>query len=258
MGQILRPDYIPALVKVSATQIKLPSGAIMTIGGQQYRTASDTFRDLGVLTANTLYFVYAYLSGGVIIVAYSFNPPSVGPVGAASWCLLGAFYSDGSATPVFGSFVTIDGAPTTGPVPFTPSTAGFGTITNILFRWQRDASWMEVEGGFTSGTVGSNCTVSTPTNLAADSGIAGINVSGVRAAVGWWERENSSANAVKRGNIWMAPSGTAVYLAGDTYTPAIGPYSGYDATSIFSNSDKVGVRLRIPVSGWTSTPLRYL
>ena len=52
MGQILRPENITQITSVSPTQLKLPSGAFINIGGQQYYTPSDN--NPGTLRASTM------------------------------------------------------------------------------------------------------------------------------------------------------------------------------------------------------------
>src|SRR5438067_1862472 len=117
MGQILRPDLIKPMVKDSSTQIRLPAGSWLTIGGQQYNPTSDLTLTLGTLVASTLYMVYAVVSGGVVSLTYSTNMNSVGPAGYLAWKLVGSFYA--STVPDFGSFCNIDGIPSSDPQAFT-------------------------------------------------------------------------------------------------------------------------------------------
>lgn len=75
----------------------------LTIGGQQYITTSSVSRTITndvTLAANTLYMVYAVISGGAVALRISTNVNSVGPAGFSSWKLVGAFDTDGTAAVV--------------------------------------------------------------------------------------------------------------------------------------------------------------
>lgn len=84
----------------------------LTIGGQQYATGPLTLT-ANFAAQNTRYQIYAVLVAGVVTLVQSINENSVGPLGYTSWKLVGSFYTNSYSTPAFGSFVTIDGVPTT-------------------------------------------------------------------------------------------------------------------------------------------------
>lgn len=120
MGQKLREDKILNLQQ-SGGNISLGAESVLTIGGQQYTLASSIQVALPSLSANTLYMVYAVISGGVPTLVISQNVNSVGPSGYAAWKLVGAFYADGQTSVGFGSFVNIEGVPESGLWTITPS-----------------------------------------------------------------------------------------------------------------------------------------
>lgn len=99
MGQVLGPDNIPPIVKASATTLTLATTYLgkttrITVGGQQYvpaatitlSTATSGFNgiDTGSIAANTLYYVYAVVQGGVLGLVISVTGPATGPTGFTS------------------------------------------------------------------------------------------------------------------------------------------------------------------------------
>lgn len=109
---------------------------VITIGGQQYRTAS-LFRTISAdvtLLENTLYMVFAVVSGGVVSLRISSNFNSVGPVGFTAWQLVGAFYSDGAS--LLGSFLNPNTEPETEWISFTSPLQNF-TVSSQNCRWKR-------------------------------------------------------------------------------------------------------------------------
>lgn len=102
MGQFLG-ENIPYLVKDSATQLSLPATYLgqptrIQVGGQGYKlnaalvcNLSSGGLDTGSLAANTLYYVYAVISGGNVVLEASLNGPGVGPTGFTQFRSLGAF-----------------------------------------------------------------------------------------------------------------------------------------------------------------------
>lgn len=104
MGQRFLEDSIGSVDKVSVTSIQLTASRI-TIGGQQYTNtaaiianlASVGFNglDMGALTLNTLYYVYAVINGGALGIVASTN--SSAPTGFAQSKLVGRFNTNGSS-----------------------------------------------------------------------------------------------------------------------------------------------------------------
>ena len=137
MGSNFRQDKIGALSEAGGTISLAPS--ILTIGGRQFETTSSINVAVpSIASILELHFIYAVSNSGVVELRVSQNVNSVGPIGFNSWKLVGAFYT--GAAPItgtlrFGSFVTIEGAPTSemftvGPIAITTNggTPTKGTI----------------------------------------------------------------------------------------------------------------------------------
>jgi|GEM_PF-2686904 len=155
MGQKLYTDRIGALS--FSTPNVLLAASILTIGGQQYVTSALSV-SVPVMTANTLYMVYAVQTAGVVSLVISVNVNSVGPTGYSSWKLVGAFYTDGTVSPTLGTFVTIDGVPTAQtPVTVTLTVSNI-PLTSQSFKMRRvgDKAWIEgycVASGAATGNI---------------------------------------------------------------------------------------------------------
>lgn len=100
MGQIFTQDNIPLMTIASVSTITMATTFLgkatrITVGGQQYTptstmtlsTATTGFNglDTGSIAANTLYYVYVVLSGGVPGLVMSLASPTTGPTGFTSW-----------------------------------------------------------------------------------------------------------------------------------------------------------------------------
>jgi hypothetical protein len=164
MAQKLFEDKIGTLSHNTGT-ISLAASRL-TIGGQQYVTSSlsrTIVSDIS-MSANTLYMIYAVLNSGVVELRYSSNVNSVGPAGFTYWKLVGAFYANGMSPVAFGSFVTIEGVPTTlNYINYIPTlnTTGGGAITlnatskiDPSGRYMRRGSNIHLHSNFRNGTGG--------------------------------------------------------------------------------------------------------
>jgi hypothetical protein len=167
--QVLGPDSVKTFVKVSSTQIKLPSGSRVTVGGQQYLSSSDLFvtigssgaggLDTGSFVANTLYYIYGIVSAGVLALVASTS--SSAPTGFSPSTLLSAFYTDGSAQvgallisikPAISDWVTFTPTITATANPTT------GTVTFNVARWRRVGGTMELEWDYAQSAAGTDGT----------------------------------------------------------------------------------------------------
>lgn len=143
MGQIIGSDKI-AIPSHSSGTITLPP-SLLTLGGRQYRTSQLTrliSADV-TLTANTLYFVYGVNVSSVPALRISLQAPSVYKLSNPTAKLVAAFYSNGLGSVEFGSFVTIDGVPTTlNQIQFSVSPAfsgsnGTATMANSVMEYHK-------------------------------------------------------------------------------------------------------------------------
>lgn len=146
MGQRQVADKIGTLT--GGTSITL-GASTLTIGGQQYRNTSSISRLISTdvtLVANGLYMIYAVNNLGNIELRISSNVNSVGPSGFLSWKLVGAFYANGvTGSIAFGSFVNIEGAPTSDWITWTPT--GTWTTGTWTGRKMRNGPNMHYEAG---------------------------------------------------------------------------------------------------------------
>lgn len=259
MGQVIRNDKITALSQ-GGGNISLASGASLTIGGQQYVTTTQLSVALPTLAAASLYFVYAVQTAGVVALNISQNVNSVGPTGFLSWKLVGAFYSNGNSSVGFGSFVNIEGSPESESITCNALVIGasFGTVTSPAVYFRRKGDKLEVWGTATSGTMNSTSGpyVQTPGTLAVDF--------------------NKIAANVRVGIIqMMEPTGVNTQIPNVNYGPAALWVDGSITTQVFAsnhiqnntfdkfinssgNVSKFTFQYEVPISGWTTTPLRNL
>jgi len=99
MGRFFGYENIPPVTKASGTSLTLATTylgqpTIVKVGGQAYTPSSTVTLntgttgingiDTGTFTANTLYYVYAVVSGGVLGLIISTTAPSTGPTGFTS------------------------------------------------------------------------------------------------------------------------------------------------------------------------------
>jgi hypothetical protein len=257
MGRKWFEDIIPAMVKLSSTQVQLPAPAHLTIGGQQYHLTSALQLTLSGLSAATLYFIYAVVSSGVVSLVQSTRVNSLGPVGYTSWKLVGALYSDALASPAFGSFVNIDGPPSSQMIAWLPTfSAALGSVTNVNLFFKRDGGLFRFQGRFKTGTVTNTTpsftlpvTVDTAQVAASLNTLCGRFLRGITA----------TGDGTYGGEILIDPANpTNLYFSTGNNTQASGNKIT-DATTEFNNTEDDQIYGgALPVSGWSNTPLKDL
>lgn len=149
------------------------------------------------------------------------------------------------------------GAPVTEPQSFTPTfSAGFGTTSNVSFKWQRIGDKCVVRGTAQAGTIAaSEANFTTPYNWVIDvNKTIGPTISAAtRGIVGRWTRNSGTASASKWGYLLFAGnSESTVRLVGEDYTTTLNPYSPPNATTLLSNSDLIGFEFEFYPVGWSS------
>lgn len=257
MGQILLEDKIGTLSH--STGVINLAASRLTIGGQQYNTSalSRTISTDITIAANTRYQIFAVVSGEAVSLRISSNENSVGPSGFNTWKLVGSFYS---ATTDLGSFVNIEGMPTSNFIGYVP------TLTNISLGsggqlqsvWRRIGDSIEIRGGLEAGvgpSISSIATVGLPTGLVIDNtkpvdtgfmtiGSGTIHNSGIFVYnMGVIIRSGTAFNFVVKQND--AINGNSV----STNTPQ---------TSWFTQGDNLSWTLSSAISGWNNTPIKDL
>jgi hypothetical protein len=255
IGQKIKEEKIGALSHSSGVITLAPS--TVNIGGLQIDTDSlnRTIATDVTMTANSLYMIYAVLSGGVPVLRISSNVNSIGPAGFTSWKLVGAFYANGETSVAFGSFVNLEGVPTTNWKNYVP-TGAWTTFTTYTGRWRRVADSVEIDVVLNfSGAPGgpANLTINMPTNLVIDSA-----------------KLASSSNARETlGSATILDSGARVYLGNVTYattttvefTQSESGGSGQITTTApitFGASDAIGGRFTVPIVNFSNIQLKDL
>jgi len=246
---------------LSGSNIEIPASRI-TIGGRQFRPSGGLLSvSVPSLTANNLYFIYAVQSGGAVSLVINQNVNSVGPSGHVAWKLVGAFYADGLSTVGFGSFVTIEGRPSTENIKMD------GPVTNITSNvdteganWWRRGSHIILNGGLklngdiTPSSVGANL----PSNLLANANALDIGLTGGTGdhmVVGFWRFVDANSFSENTG-------GDVAYDISSSFLVFRVNGSGnlrpdLDSPNMNSN-DALKWQFEVPIQGWTNTPLKDL
>lgn len=262
----MRIDDVVKKVMHAGGVITLPP-SVLTLGGRQYPTGALTRTISADLTmaANTLHFVYAQILGGIPVLRISIQIPSVYVALNPTAKLVGAFYSTGHVSPVFGTFVTIEGAPISGPWHgglTQLSQNGGGAITKggtidsdevIFSRSGKDIRvvWSHAKSGAGGSAPGGNWEYNTaavfPTH---DDYFTGITQEDTCNAVASITTPTDGRNLVmlyNNLNKWVfrytTPSNT---IASNTTHP-------YAA-----NTFRIGGQFVYPVLAWSETPLKDL
>lgn len=252
--QVLGPDLIQAVAKVSATQVKLPAGSRVTVGGQQYATASDIFittnttgaggLDTGTLGSSQIWYVHAVVSGGALALVASLSKTS--PTGFTPFTWTGWVFFTNTSNQVV---ITAD-APFWDWVPFTSTlSASFGTTTNAFFVYRRVADNLEVRGYFTSGTVTAAQATASIGGLTTDS--SGKLNGSTGTVVGKFS--TSSTSGTSYGSILVAAGATTINFGLDTST-SNGLAAG-NANVILGSSNTLSFFCSMPISGWSASVL---
>lgn len=144
------------------------------------------------------------------------------------------------------------GSSTTDWVPYTPTFANLGSVTAINVRSRRVGDSLEVQGNFTTGTVGAG----TASMTLGYNGVSGnVTASSVFPAagtvVGHMNLNNQSTVNFSGLSVIATPSVTTVGFGAETsttngYTQATGTNMGNTGTYSFFITG-------IPITGWTST-----
>jgi hypothetical protein len=113
------------------------------------------------LSANTLYFLYTRKVSNVASLVYSTTVPSTYRVSFPDAVLVGAFYSNGLVSVGFGSFVNIEGVPSTNnPVSSALTMDATTPFTRTVMTWSRRGS--DIYATMSALKDGSNGTGATP------------------------------------------------------------------------------------------------
>lgn len=202
--------------------------------------------NVGTPAANTLFFLY--LNAGSLISTTTV--PSTYRSTNPNANLIGAWYSNGLATPAWGSFVNIEGVPKTSRISYDIKTTGgtqaWGTITADAMSWERIGNRIFVSGRLTLGVrtavEGRLGMPFTATDLPSPNENVGT--------VGY-----GATTSVTYG--LLCTSGIS-YVIGAFNTGGAGMLSGQIGTAIFADSTAISPSWSCPISGWSNAPLKDL
>lgn len=129
---------------------------------------------------------------------------------------------------------------------YTPTITGFGTATNVRFRWKKIGDEILIQGIFTSGTTTAvEAQVSFPPGLETIAELETLSIAGVYFRSG-------GAFSDKGGPIIVEPS-TAYMTFGHTSTfgsASVDPLTKRNGSQICASGDEISVEMRIPIDGW--------
>lgn len=146
------------------------------------------------------------------------------------------------------------GSPISDSISYTPTfSAGFGTPTNVNFRYRRDGDFEEYWGSFTTGTVAASIgSISLRSGASLDTNKIAINNTSGNIGNVWGEYWTSGTHS---GAIISAPAtnGSVLYFgANQTGANYNIPASSVSA-SVAASSTIVNVRFRVPILGQGSS-----
>ena len=101
MAQFFGTEDIKSLSKTSQTTLQWEAGSYLRIGGQAYNVTAalnldlSTDIDTGSVSNDTIYYVYAVVSFGIVSLKYSLSNET--PTGFDAYRKIGAFQTDGIA-----------------------------------------------------------------------------------------------------------------------------------------------------------------
>jgi len=262
MGQVLKRDKIGAISE-AAGDITLQA-SIVTIGGQQYTTGilSRTIATDVTLVANTRYQIYAVISAGVVVLRVSINENSVGPAGFNGWGLVGSFRATGAVSPVFGSLINLQGAPTTNLIDFTP-TGSFVTNATYAGKYKQDGDYaiFDYYVATSAGTDAVTLSMNLPTNLVIDTSkladssplttfILDSNGSIHDSGAVLWGAVHARYQTTTSFDMAYSWNQSATLVSSD-YVTNLAPMT-------WTTNDEGSLRVRLPIVGWNNTPIEDL
>jgi hypothetical protein len=145
-------------------------------------------------------------------------------------------------------------SPTLTDLTFTPA-AGFGTVANTHYSYQRLGNVMRGRLVWRNGTVAaSSADVTLPTGIAIDSAL--MPSLSDKVIIGRWYAAKNAAGSTtddtNSGPVFYGGSAlaTKLYLTNDTLS---GAWTSDTVTDLMSSSDYVTVEFEIPVAAWAGT-----
>lgn len=260
MAQKLRDDKIGQLTH-SAGNITMAASmanpAYLTIGGQQYKVTSNLVVALPAMSANTRYQVFAVLNAGVVELRISQNENSVGPAGFSRWKLVGSLIANGMSPVTFGSFVNIKGSPSTNAVDWLP-TGTWVTNTQYIGKYEIDKGFADIMikvvlSGAPSPT--GVLTINLPLSIEPNDLPSAIANESELQGSGFAIDQGASYYPVIKPRYASNTSFDMVYLINGVNTAG---QLSHAAPIAFNNQDRLEIKFRIPIQGWSNTAIEDL
>jgi len=225
----------------------------INLGNNLYDTGGVLTLTVGSVTNNTVYYVYAQLSGSSVILVQSTNAPSVGPGG--TYRLVAAYLSNGSNA--FGAFINITGSPCTdwfSNPTCSPNAAGWGTTSGQQFFMRMVGG--DIHGTYyhVNGTVGaSGASITLPSGLTFDG--ARLEGGNNYVPIGEWYTYSGqgfgSSNVA--GALVTQTSNLSGFHAEQSGSSPAGNISNVNVLAATGNG--FCCFFRGPISGWTNVQL---
>lgn len=200
------------------------------------------------LTANTLYFLYLRINSGTAQLFFVTTVPSTYRVSFPEAILVGAFYSNGLTSVAFGSFINIEGIPsTTNDIAFNAVTQGFGTISSEVSNWSRTGLNLFINTKFTAGTV-----TATQARFNFPGAITASPLTPVLGAAG--NHINSNASTTDGMAVLKEPN-----VGYFTFSrQSSGAFNAANGSAIFNNGEAQSFFAIVAIQQWSNTPLKDL
>lgn len=132
-------------------------------------------------------------------------------------------------------------------ISYTPTFSGFGTVTNIAFRYRRVGDVLEVVGSGTAGTVTAAGSITIPSGLTIDSGFGTA-----LKKIGYWTTSDFSAGNMKDFNVVASSSSnTLVNVSVSELTQAFAGLQTVAVNSLIANNLNFSFVFAVPITGWS-------
>lgn len=128
---------------------------------------------------------------------------------------------------------------------YTPTFTGFGTPTNVSFKYRKNGPNLEIEGVFTTGTpTATEAQMTLPEGLVSSSGLPTLSHCGTAT------KSAGASTTVFGWYTLIEPSKS--YLTFGAQFSNVNALSKANGNAIFAASQTVSIKASVPIQGWTS------
>lgn len=241
MQVFLNKERVGSLTKTGNTTVRL-SPSVITLGGKQYGTGNltcdiATDLDTGSVQANKVYYVYAVVQSGSVVLRASLNIAN--PVGYIDAKYVGAIQLSNTSQIVM---VSQNNTFNTDNALFVPnSVQGFTLGVNSL-RFSRLNGHLIIEGNFNySSPLAQQMRVDLPQNLISDSNYGSVELVG----------EVLSTNATTT-DAFVVIGSNDPYMSFGVQNGGATPLAKGLANSVLNSAETLSIKARIRIQGWTA------